>query len=239
MKFAIIAGGEGSRLKKEGSDTPKPLVKLGGEPLVTRLLRIFSKAGAKESIVLIRTDANDVATVVSNAAKQYGLELTIVQGDTPSSMHSLYQLSPYLKGEAFCLTTVDTVFNEELFINFVNEARYLLSQNEIDGLMGTTSYIDDERPLYIQTKGENTISGFLDEAAPSSNTISAGVYALSGKSLDVLEHCVSQGESQLRNFQRALLRESFQLKAYNLGMVVDVDHVDDIAKAEQLIRKEL
>ncbi len=41
MKYAIIAAGEGSRLSQEGVQLPKPLVKVGGEHLVDRLIRIF------------------------------------------------------------------------------------------------------------------------------------------------------------------------------------------------------
>ena len=41
MKFAIIAAGEGSRLAREGVDLPKPLVTVGGEPMIERLARIF------------------------------------------------------------------------------------------------------------------------------------------------------------------------------------------------------
>lgn len=43
MKFAIIAAGEGSRLAREGVDLPKPLVTVGGEPMIERLARIFMK----------------------------------------------------------------------------------------------------------------------------------------------------------------------------------------------------
>ena len=41
MKYAIIAAGEGSRLAEEGISAPKPLVKVGGQCLVDRLIRVF------------------------------------------------------------------------------------------------------------------------------------------------------------------------------------------------------
>ena len=41
MKYAILAAGDGSRLMQEGELTPKPLVKVGGEALIDRLLRVF------------------------------------------------------------------------------------------------------------------------------------------------------------------------------------------------------
>ena len=53
MKFAIIAGGEGSRLKEEGVAAPKPLVEVGGEKLIDRLIRIFRDNGAEEIDIII------------------------------------------------------------------------------------------------------------------------------------------------------------------------------------------
>ena len=47
MKFAIIAAGEGSRLAQEGVSLPKPLVSIGGEPMIERLVRIFNANGAE------------------------------------------------------------------------------------------------------------------------------------------------------------------------------------------------
>ena len=53
MKFAILAAGEGSRLFREGVGVPKPLVRVGGETLIGRLLRIFHQQGAEETVVIV------------------------------------------------------------------------------------------------------------------------------------------------------------------------------------------
>ena len=42
MEYSVIAAGEGSRLAREGVVYAKPLVPVGGEPLIDRLCRIFS-----------------------------------------------------------------------------------------------------------------------------------------------------------------------------------------------------
>ena len=52
MKYAIIAAGEGSRLAQEGVSAPKPLVQVGGECLIDRLLRIFMQNSAEEIVVI-------------------------------------------------------------------------------------------------------------------------------------------------------------------------------------------
>ena len=51
MNFAILAAGEGSRLAQEGVELPKPLVKIKGEAMIDRLIRIFHECGAESIYV--------------------------------------------------------------------------------------------------------------------------------------------------------------------------------------------
>ena len=50
MDYAIIAAGEGSRLVQEGVTTPKPLIRLLGEPMIDRLIRLFSDTAPHRSV---------------------------------------------------------------------------------------------------------------------------------------------------------------------------------------------
>ncbi len=65
MNYAIIAAGEGSRLAAEGVDAPKPLVKIGGETLLERLVGIFLRCGA-ESINIIVSARNEEVIAHAN-----------------------------------------------------------------------------------------------------------------------------------------------------------------------------
>ncbi len=58
MNYAILAAGEGSRLAEEGIQQPKPLVKVNGEAMIDRLIRIFDKCGA-ENIYVITNNLTD------------------------------------------------------------------------------------------------------------------------------------------------------------------------------------
>ena len=95
MKYAGIAAGEGSRLVEEGIIEPKPLVRINGETMIDRLLRIFLENNA-ESISII---VNNEMTVVQKYVQELKLAVpvNIVVKSTPSSMHSFYELTPYLK----------------------------------------------------------------------------------------------------------------------------------------------
>ena len=244
MKYAIIAAGEGSRLAAEGIEEPRPLVKVNGKPLIDRLIKIFMDNGAEEIVVI----CNDITTLVSRhllGIQQDGLKgrpvpLRFVVKTTPSSMHSFWEISKYLGEGPFVLTTVDTIFREDEFGAYVSELQGLTDTGEADGLMGVTDYIDDEKPLYVDVdeKNEMRIEGFLDNS-DTCKYISGGIYGLTPKAIDTLNGCMERGESRMRNFQRALIKDGLKLKAYKLSKVLDIDHASDIVKAEDFLNNEL
>ena len=235
MKYAVIAAGDGSRLVKEGISTPKPLVEVNGETLVDRLLRIFEAQGAAEVVVICNDKMSDVGARLADIQQKGRLPIRLVVKSTPSSMHSLWELSRWLDDGPFVLTTVDTVFRETEFSQFVSDFQDALAQGETDGLMGVTDYIDDEKPLYVETDETGWITAFLDHC-DHPRYVSGGIYALTPRSLATLRTCVERGEMRMRNFQRALLRDGFRLKAWPFSKVLDIDHASDIMKAEAFLR---
>ena len=233
MNYAIIAAGQGSRLAQEGANVPKPLVTLNGEPLIGRLLRIFTQNNAESISVIVNEEAKEVSSYLESLAVD--CELNVVVKTTPSSMHSFYELSKVMKQGRFCLTTVDTVFREDEFAEFIKIFEEL---EEYDGLMAVTPFVDDEKPLYVEVDEDKNIKAFLDERASEGLLVSGGVYALGDEAREVLADCVEKGVHRMRNYQRALLMSGLKLKAHSIDKIIDVDHVSDIASAEELLLDE-
>ena len=50
---------------------------------------------------------------------------------------------------------------------------------------------------------------------------------------------MERGESRMRNFQRALIKDGLNLKAYKFSKVLDIDHKSDIAKAEEFLKEKI
>ena len=248
MKYAIIAAGEGSRLAAEGIPRPKPLVRVGGECLIDRLIRIFMDNDADEIVVICNDQTDQVprhlAQVRHDGLQGHRVPLRFVVRSTPSSMHSLYEISPFLSAAPFILTTVDTIFREDEFHNYVAAFRdiYLTPHpSPLTLLMGVTDYIDDEKPLYVDTDADLNITAFRDTPLTTHRSplatqyVSAGIYGLGGDALKVLDCCIARGESRMRNFQRALLDGGLSVRAWPFSKVLDIDHASDITKAEEFL----
>ena len=251
MKYAIIAAGEGSRLAEEGIAVPKPLVKVGGQCLIDRLIRVFLANDAEEILVV----CNDITPFVDEHLRMIerdGFEgrkipLRHIVRTTPSSMHSFYELSQFLNDSPFVLTTVDTIFRDEEFADYIAAFNASLADGSADGMMGVTDYVDDEKPLYVASppalsrrEGAGTrmgiITGFLD-ADPDGVCpyISGGIYGLTPKAIDTLNRCMAEGKSRMRNFQRGLIEDGLRLLAFPFSKVLDIDHAKDLEKAEEFL----
>lgn len=235
MNYAIIAAGNGSRLASEGVEYPKPLVPLDGKPMIGRLIDIFTRCDAECISVIVNEEMTAVARYLRELAPTLGVPLHITVKSTPSSMHSFYEVSRGFGDGKFILTTVDTVFREDDLRRY---ARAFEADEVTDGYMGVTTYIDDEKPLYIATDSDDMITAFLDSPRGDVRYISGGIYGLRAPgALRVLERCFDSGVSRMRNYQRALVEAGMKLRAWPFSKILDVDHASDIAKAEQFINE--
>lgn len=230
MNYAIIAAGEGSRLAQEGVAKPKPLVELNGEPMIGRLINLFRRCNAESISVIVNEEMTEVRSYLESLRLDIPFRMTVKS--TPSSMHSFYELSKVMPRGRFCLTTVDTIFREPDFRKYIEAAE---TADGCDGMMAVTAHIDDEKPLYVETDPNLNITAFRDERYDGAKYISGGIYALDQKAVAVLSDCMERGVSRLRNYQRALVSAGLRLKAYPMGKILDVDHADDIRKAEAFL----
>ena len=231
MNYAIIAAGEGSRLAQEGVAKPKPLVELQGEPMIGRLINIMLRCNAQSISIIVNEHMTEVREYLESLTLPVPLNLVVKT--TPSSMHSFWHLSRVIPQGKFCLTTVDTIFREEDCKGYIEAFE---TDTAHDGMWAVTPFVDDEKPLWVDVDDEMNITAFRDKAWEGAKYVSGGVYAMTDNAFRVLDDCIEQNISRMRNFQRALVAAGQHLQAYSIEKIVDVDHVDDIATAEAFLQ---
>ena len=204
MNFGIIAAGEGSRLKEENIDVSKPLLRVNGIPLIERLFTIAEKNNFDSINCIVNEECNDVQDYINN--RQFKIPFNLIIKSTPSSLHSFYALAPLLEGKPFCLTTVDSIFNEDEFKKFLADSK---NENDFDGVLAVTDFIDDEKPLCIENDANMKILSFHDEAAKHKYA-TGGIYFFRTNMFTVMEKAVNNNVMRLRNFLKQLLINNYQ-----------------------------
>lgn len=230
--YAIIAAGEGSRLKEEGFTGLKPMVCVNGELLIDRLIRVFIANRASSIAILVNEQSQ--ALVDHLQQRQTAIPLRVFVKSTPSSFHSFYELLRHdgSSPEELCLTTTDSIFREEEFAGYI---AYFQKHPNNDGLLAVTSYVDDEKPLYLDVDADRKVRTITDTPVAQPPLVSGGIYCLRRKALDLVPVVMEQGVARMRNFQKEMVARGLQLEAYPFGKIIDIDHVTDIAKAEQFL----
>ncbi|MDR0895510.1 MAG: NDP-sugar synthase [Prevotellaceae bacterium] len=231
MKYALIAAGQGSRLVSEGIAAPKPLVKVGGVPLLERLFRIFIDNEAESICLIINEEMTEVRRFVEALTLPVPLHLTVKS--TPDSFHSFYELMPCLQGgDKFCLTTVDPVFRPSEFAKYIHTFE---TDPTHDALMAVTDYIDDERPLYVCTDNSLRITGYSSTPCADARYISGGIYCMNHRALALLPQAMQSGIARMRGFQQYMVDAKLHVQAFPFSKIIDVDHAEDIRKAERFL----
>jgi NDP-sugar pyrophosphorylase family protein len=229
MNFAIIAAGKGARLKAEGINLSKPLIRINSVPMLERLLTIINGYNPESISIIINEESKDVYDFILNHSLKKKINLVVKS--TPSSLHSLFELKKIIENKSFCLFTVDTIFNEREFMKFIH---FINSQRVYDVVLGITEFIDDEKPLYVKLDQNNLIAKFEDEAN-SNYLVTGGLYYFTPAIFNEIDSAVKNNYKHLRNFLKLLIEKKYKFHGFVFSKIIDVDHLEDIKTAEKFL----
>lgn len=231
MKYIILAGGKGSRLSKEGQAVSKPMTPIFNKPMIGRLIELLKVCKAEEILVVINKDLTDALQYLRLLSLTSSTILKIISVPSINNFFSLRQGYKALQGK-FIAITVDSILPTTEFLDFVSESEKLDNQGI---LMGITSFVDDESPLYVNVEnGVITDYHYGGEPFPSGVFVSAGVYAFSTDIMDMV--CKIKEPQSLNEMQKILANNKiFKVLPFEFSKAMDVDHLSDIAKAENFL----
>jgi choline kinase len=228
LQGAIIAAGRGERLRADGEDIPKPLVRIGGETLLARQARAMTRVGAREVLAIVNSET---AEVIARDRIELPANLRLMVRDTANSMESLLALGEQLAPGNFLLATVDAIVTDAEFAKFIEQARALITNREIrgfDGVLGVVKWRGDNRPLFAKIAADREIVALGDD---QSEMVTAGVYLLPTAIFAFADNARRAQLSALRRFLGMLIDNRIRLGAVELADVIDVDEAADLAAA--------
>jgi NDP-sugar pyrophosphorylase family protein len=224
----IIAAGHGERLRAAGIETPKPLVEIGGRPLIAHAIEAAKHAGATRISCIVNAETDRVRHFLEH--ERFGVPIDVVQRTTASSAESFLALRPHLASEPFLLLTVDAVIAPDAIAALV---AFAAQHPDAAGVLGVTTMVDDEKPLWAEVDERARIVTLGDAAR--SHHVTAGVYFLKPLVYSLADASPARQWTAFRVFLRSLLDHGHALYGYDVGIAIDVDRPQDIAAAERFL----
>jgi glucose-1-phosphate cytidylyltransferase len=198
MQAVILAGGLGTRISEETSVKPKPMIEIGGKPILWHIMKIYSSQGIHDFIICLGYKGYVIkeffanyflhtSDVTFNFAEnttqihQHNAEpwnVTLVEtGEQTMTGGRLKRIAKYLKGD-FCLTYGDGVANVKLkeLIDFHREKQLLatMTATQPPGRFGALSLAGQ------------SVAGFKEKPDGDGGWINGGFFVLSPKVLDYI-----------------------------------------------------
>lgn len=218
---AVIAAGEGSRLKELG--VAKPMVKVAGVPLIEHVLANFEAAGIASAAVIFNESERDCEAFVR---ERFGkLVTSVLVKTTRSSLESFRAILEAAPEGRLLVSTVDAFCPRKDFVRFVRQAGELPSNATV---LALTRYVDDEKPLWVTTTPAGRVSAV---GGGSGDAVTAGIYVFPEK---VRRLGIPQELGRLRDFLAWLAKSGEPIESVEIEKVVDVDRAEDLAVAEAL-----
>ncbi|WP_038055313.1 glucose-1-phosphate cytidylyltransferase [Thermodesulfobacterium hydrogeniphilum] len=201
MKAVILAGGKGTRLMEETVVKPKPMVEIGGKPILWHIMKIYSVYGINEFIICVGYKGYMIKEYFANYFL-HNSDLTVDLKNNSITYHSS-------KAEPWKITIVDTGENTQTGGRLKRVAKYLKNENIFcftygDGL--TDANIAEEIKFHkthgklatilavqppgrfgaLKIEGESVID-FIEKPPGDGGWINGGFFVLSTKVLDLIE----------------------------------------------------
>lgn len=245
MKVVILAGGLGTRLNEETAIKPKPMVEIGGKPILWHIMKIYSHYGFNEFIICLGYKGyyikewfnnyylhnSDVTFDLENNSIQFHKnrgekwKVTLVDtGDDTMTAGRINRIKDYVGDETFMLTYGDGLAD-------INLKDLLKFHKKSRGIATVTSVIPEGKfGTLIINEEYNVI--FFGEKTDNKNRINGGFFVFEP---GIFSYLINGDKTMLEKAPLENLAKDGKLKAFlHDGFWKPMDTLNDKNKLEEL-----
>ena len=200
MKCVILAGGLGTRISEETASRPKPMVEIGGKPVLWHVMKIYSSHGIRDFIIC----AGYKGYVIKEYFANYFLHMsdvtfdmeknsmevhekhaepwrvTIVDtGDNTMTGGRLKRVANYVGNETFCMTYGDGVGDVDIAAS--------VSEHKESGKTTTVTAVQPAGRFGMLDIEGNSVVGFIEKPEGDGGWINGGFFVLEPSVFDLIE----------------------------------------------------
>jgi len=244
MKAVILAGGLGTRISEESHLKPKPMIEIGGKPILWHIMKIYSHYGINDFIICLGYKGYIIKEYFANYflhmsdvtfdMRHDGMEVhqkhaepwrvTLVDtGENTLTGGRIKRVQEYIGAEAFCLTYGDGVADIDIGA--------LIRFHKTHGKKATVTAIQPPGRYGALNLNDSVVSSFREKPVGDGAWINGGFFVLEPTVLDIIEGDQTSWEST----PLIELASTGDLHAYqHLGFWQAMDTLRDKNQLEEL-----
>lgn len=238
MKVVILAGGYGTRLSEATQVIPKPMVEIGGKPILWHIMKIYSQYGFNDFVICcgykqyvikeyfanyFRHNCDFTVNLADNSLKvldNHSEDWKVTMVDTGIDTMTggrIKRIQKYIGNEPFLLTYGDGVGDVDI-------AKTIEAHKQGGKLLSMTAYQPSGKLGILDIKDDGTVNGFIEKPQNGGSWINAGFFVCEPQVFDYLE-----GDNEM--FEREPMQrllEKNQVHAYkHYGFWKPMDTLND------------
>lgn len=250
MKVVLLAGGFGTRISEESQFKPKPMIEIGGKPILWHIMKEYSYYGYNEFIICAGYKQHIIKEWVANYFlhnSDFTLDLT--SGNNSMMVHERHcepwkitvvdtglntmtggrikRIQQYVGNETFMMTYGDGVCDVDI-------SKLVEFHKEHGKIATLTAVVQEQQKGVLDIDGDNTVKAFREKNATDGALINAGYMVLEPQIFDYLDgdSCVFEKEP-MKN-----LAENGELMSYtHKGFWQCMDNKREMDELEKLLAK--
>ena len=245
MKVVILAGGLGTRLSEETVLKPKPMVEVGGKPILWHIMKIYSSHGFNEFIICLgykgylikeyfanyflhQSDvtidlSKNKIEILNNYSEPWKVTL-VDTGDNTMTGGRILRIKDFVNNETFMMTYGDGVAN----VNIKELVDFHTSKNKIVTLTATQPV---GRFGALRIDNDNNVKEFLEKPEGDGKWVNGGFFVITPEVFEYIEDDKTSFERE----PLEKLAQQDQLAAYHhKSFWMPMDKLSDKVELEQL-----
>jgi 1L-myo-inositol 1-phosphate cytidylyltransferase len=230
----ILMAGSGSRLRRGGETSPKPLVMLGKHPLISYTFDTLVKAGIETIYAVTGFEEAALRTGIMPLIP-HSIDLNWIENQNWQKQNgiSLLTAEPIVK-RPFILTMGDHVFGPEIIDRLVQQADLNTLNVAVDRKLGGIVDLDDA--MKVKTEGNRVVA--IGKSLEEYHAIDIGLFVCPLEIFTYLEQAKRDGDCSLADGVRSMAADG-KVRAIDIGNAwwQDVDSAETLQHARQLVAK--
>tara|TARA_Y100000590_G_C15624818_1_gene978958 strand:+ start:762 stop:1454 length:693 start_codon:yes stop_codon:yes gene_type:complete len=179
MKVVLLAGGFGTRLSEYTKTIPKPMVSIGGKPIIIHIMQLYAKYGFKDFYIALGYKGEMIRNFFNKRISDWNVNL-IETGKNTMTGGRLKRLKKHIGKETFMMTYGDGLSN-------INLKKLLQFHKKNKKLVTLTAVRPPARFGAIKLKG-NTVTYFKEKSKVDEGWINGGFFVMEPKFLNFIKN---------------------------------------------------